>query len=100
MKQILLLLSLLIFTGCALPMSSLSFQKEVRKQSAGSGALKSKWTNEILYKGTEGEYHYFSIRPGLGFNRSVKVKKDELDINHEYPYTDDESTWLPYSDIK
>ena len=83
-----------------MPMSMKSFEREVRKQSSNSRSINDKWNGEVLYKGYEGEYHYFHIDPGLGFSRSVKVLKEELDLTHVYPYTDDNTAWLPYSDVK
>ena len=99
MKNLLLLAFLFNLASCAIPMSVDSFQKEVRKNSSRSSSLKQTWKKEVLYKGSEEEYHYFYINPGLGLPRTVKVKKDDLYLAHEYPYTDDSSVWLPYSEV-
>ena len=97
MKNLLLFTLILLLTSCSMPMSIDSFEKEIRKNSTSSSTLsESRWKNQILYSGYEGEYHYFHIDPGLGFPKKVKVLRDELELHHEYPFTDDQTAWLPY----
>lgn len=101
MKTSLLVISALSLCSCAMPISIESFQKELRKNSAHSRTLsKSSWNNETLYQGYEGEYHYFYLDPGLGFPKKYKVLRSELEITHQYPFTDDKKAWLPYADVK
>ena len=94
-------LVVLLTTSCSMPISIDSFEKELRKNSSGSSTLKnSKWKKEVLYQGYKDKYHFFYIDPGLGFPKSVKVLRDELYITHQFPYTDDKTVWLPYSEVK
>ena len=101
MKITLLVTAVLLLCSCAIPISIESFEKELRKNSSNSSTLsKSKWQNGIFYQGYEGEYHYFYIDPGLGFPKKYKVLRSELEILHQYPYTDNRKAWLPYADVK
>lgn len=98
---VIFILVALLATSCSMPMSIDSFEKELRKNSSGSSSLrKNTWKKEVLYQGYEGDYHFFHIDPGLGFARSVKVLRDELNITHQYPYTDDKTAWLSYTEVK
>lgn len=96
---VLALFSATLFS-CTMPMSIDSFEKEVRKQSSGSTVLNSNFQKVILYKGYDQEYHHFYVKPGNGFPRSVKVKRDDLELHHIYPLTEKESAWLSYSEVK
>jgi hypothetical protein len=96
MKQIALLLIISLLTSCAMSMSLDSFQKEVRRASGKSKVFE----RDILYKGTDSEYHYFYIKTDLGIPKSVKLKKEELVLSEEFEYTDDSEKWLSYSSVK
>ena len=95
MKFTLLIFSLVFLSSCAIPMSGDSFQDEVRRTSA-TKSFKSGSKSKILYKGSDDNYHYFKIVPNFGIPRSVKVEKDELLLDEEFPYSDEEKQWLDY----
>ena len=93
--SLLLLLPLLLLSSCAIPMSGDTFQDEVRRTSA-TKSFRSGSKSKILYKGSDDKYHYFKITPNFGIPRPVKVSKDELLLNEEFEYSDDEEKWLDY----
>ena len=57
-------------------------------------------TSETLYKGSDHEFHYFKIVPKVGFPKLVKVSKDELQLQDEFEFSDDEKKWLDYESVK
>ncbi len=88
---------LLIFfiTSCAIPMSSSSFESEARRISS-TKTFKVGAKSEVLYKGSDEKYHYFYMSSNFGIHRSVKVKKSDLLINNEFPYTSESDKWVDY----
>ena len=101
MKLTLIIISVLALSSCSMPMSINSFEKELRQISGRTSSLtKKKWRKEVFYQGYNEKYHFFYINTGLGFPKKVKVLKDELDLTHKYPFTNDRSAWLPYSEVK
>ncbi len=76
-------------------MSSSSFESEARRISS-TKTFKVGAKSEVLYKGSDEKYHYFYISSNFGIPRSVKVKKAELSINNEFPYTSESDKWVDY----
>lgn len=98
MKLFLLLTAALLLSSCAVPMSAESFQDEIRRVSA-TKSFRSGSKSNILYKGSTETHHYFYIKPNNGIPRSVKIKKDELILKEEFPYSDEEDKWLDYDSV-
>lgn len=98
MKLFLLALSLIFLSSCAIPMSGRDFEDEARRVSA-TKSFKVGSKSQVLYKGTDETHHYFYISPTFGIPRSIKVKKQELQLNEEFPYSDDSDKWLDFDSV-
>ena len=99
MKLIILSLLILLTASCAMKISVEEFESEVRRNSSSSN-LTSSMESSVMYKGSDEEFHYFRLKPKVGFPRSVKVSKDELQLHDEFIYSDDEKKWLDYDTVK
>lgn len=57
------------------------------------------YCNILWYRGTDGEYDYFSYVYGMLQSQDFKVKKDKIKLERKFPYTSDNKKWLQIKEM-